>query len=222
MKSDAFCVALKSDAFSIKSDAVRLLCVKPRIHTHSLSAKAPAAAVLFSGQALHEAFDSVALDDDVFYLFLQKQKIGAELHIYLEEGTYHKRLFRGPNTNDMKNVCRQDTGHSYSRWSVAPCRVCTCSPVPFVNSCVPEPGGHAVHRLVSCERKKPAVHALHVRGRNRGSGVVSGGLVSGSGVVLGGLVSGSGVVSGGLVSGSREGEGVVCVVVLWYFGSFNS
>ena len=41
-------------------------------------------------------------DDDVFYLFLQKQKIGAELHVYLEEGTYHKRLFRGPNTNDMK------------------------------------------------------------------------------------------------------------------------
>jgi len=32
---------------------------------------------------------------------LQKQKIGAELHIYLEEGTYHKRLFRGSNTNDM-------------------------------------------------------------------------------------------------------------------------
>jgi predicted permease len=42
------------------------------------------------------------IDDDVFYLFLQKQKIGAELHVYLEEGTYHKRLFRGPNTNDMK------------------------------------------------------------------------------------------------------------------------
>jgi hypothetical protein len=41
-------------------------------------------------------------DDDVFYLFLQKQKIGTDLHIYLEEGTYHKRLFRGPNTNDMK------------------------------------------------------------------------------------------------------------------------
>ncbi len=41
-------------------------------------------------------------DDDVFYLFLQKQKIGAELHIYLEEGTYHKRLFRGPNPKDMK------------------------------------------------------------------------------------------------------------------------
>jgi hypothetical protein len=42
-------------------------------------------------------------DDDVFYLFLQKQKIGAELHIHLEEGTYHKRLFGGPNTNDMKS-----------------------------------------------------------------------------------------------------------------------
>jgi hypothetical protein len=26
-------------------------------------------------------------DDDVFYLFLQKQKTGAEFHIYLEEGT---------------------------------------------------------------------------------------------------------------------------------------
>ena len=26
-------------------------------------------------------------DDDVFYLFLQKQKIGAKLHIYLSEGT---------------------------------------------------------------------------------------------------------------------------------------
>ncbi len=41
-------------------------------------------------------------DDDVFYLFLRKQEMRAELHIYLEEGTYHKRLFRGPNTNDMK------------------------------------------------------------------------------------------------------------------------
>ena len=40
-------------------------------------------------------------DDDVFYLFLQKQKIGAKLHIYLEEGTYHERLFTGPSTNDM-------------------------------------------------------------------------------------------------------------------------
>ena len=46
--------------------------------------------------------NKIASFNDVFYLFLQKQKIGAELHIYLEEGTYHKRLFRGPSTNDMK------------------------------------------------------------------------------------------------------------------------
>ena len=44
----------------------------------------------------------IPCDDDVIYLFLQKQKLEAELHIYLEEGTYHKRLFRGPNTKDMK------------------------------------------------------------------------------------------------------------------------
>jgi len=31
-----------------------------------------------------------------------KNKIGTELHIYLEEGTYHKRLFKWPSTNDMK------------------------------------------------------------------------------------------------------------------------
>ena len=41
-------------------------------------------------------------DDDVFYLFLQKQKIEAKLHIDLYEGTYHKRFFRGPSTNDMR------------------------------------------------------------------------------------------------------------------------
>ena len=29
-------------------------------------------------------------------------KIGAEFHIYLEEGTSHKRLFRGTSTDDMK------------------------------------------------------------------------------------------------------------------------
>jgi hypothetical protein len=34
-------------------------------------------------------------DDDVFYSC--RNKLGAELHIYLEEGTYHKRLFRGPS-----------------------------------------------------------------------------------------------------------------------------
>ena len=44
----------------------------------------------------------IRIDDDVFYLFLQKQKIGAELHIYLEEDMYYRRLFRGPCTNDMK------------------------------------------------------------------------------------------------------------------------
>jgi hypothetical protein len=31
-------------------------------------------------------------DDDVFFLFLQKQKIGSEFHIYLEEGTYQKKF----------------------------------------------------------------------------------------------------------------------------------
>jgi hypothetical protein len=42
-------------------------------------------------------------DDNVFYMFLQKQKIGAKLHIPL--GRYvpsEKRLFRGSSTNDMK------------------------------------------------------------------------------------------------------------------------
>ena len=42
--------------------------------------------------------------DDVFYLFLQKQKIRAELHIYLEEGTYRKRLFRGEDTDNLPVV----------------------------------------------------------------------------------------------------------------------
>ena len=31
-----------------------------------------------------------------------RNKIGDKLYIYLEEGTDHKRLFRGPSTNDMK------------------------------------------------------------------------------------------------------------------------
>ena len=34
-------------------------------------------------------------DDDVFYLFLQKQKIGAKLQIYLCQGTYSKGGDRG-------------------------------------------------------------------------------------------------------------------------------
>jgi hypothetical protein len=29
-----------------------------------------------------------------------RNKVGAKLHIYLEEGTYPKRLFRGTSTND--------------------------------------------------------------------------------------------------------------------------
>jgi hypothetical protein len=36
------------------------------------------------------------------FICSSRNKIGAELHIYLEEGTYNKRLLRGPSTNDMK------------------------------------------------------------------------------------------------------------------------
>jgi len=36
------------------------------------------------------------------FICSRSNKIGAELHIYLEEGMYHKRLFRWTSTNDMK------------------------------------------------------------------------------------------------------------------------
>jgi hypothetical protein len=34
----------------------------------------------------------------MFFICCCRNKIGTELHIYLEEGTYHKRLFRGPKS----------------------------------------------------------------------------------------------------------------------------
>jgi hypothetical protein len=43
-------------------------------------------------------------DDDVFYLFLQKQKIGAELHIYLEYwSTYYKAV--GVCGGEVEDMC---------------------------------------------------------------------------------------------------------------------
>ena len=54
------------------------------------------------------------------------------LLIYLEEGTYHTRLFRGPRTNDMKN---QD-GPSHSWVSSVP-HGCTCVSYEEEDICVP-------------------------------------------------------------------------------------
>ncbi len=42
--------------------------------------------------------------DDVFYLFLQKQKTGAELHIYLEEGTEFRYWVSGPHTVQYRTL----------------------------------------------------------------------------------------------------------------------
>jgi hypothetical protein len=71
------------------------------------------------------------IDDDVFYFFLQKQKIGAELHIYLEEGTYHKMLFRGPNTNDVKNDRLDPRDHGSAKTCSSHC---TLSPAGLLHS----------------------------------------------------------------------------------------
>jgi len=43
---------------------------------------------------LRETTSRGLLISDVFY-FTCRNKIGTELHIYLEEGTYHKRLLCG-------------------------------------------------------------------------------------------------------------------------------
>ncbi len=45
-------------------------------------------------EALPECYRE-ASSHDVFCLFLQKQKRGAELHMYLEEGTYYRGCLEG-------------------------------------------------------------------------------------------------------------------------------
>jgi hypothetical protein len=54
-------------------------------HQHQTS---PPATRLSAQQTVPQHGEGDDDDDDVFYLFLRKQKIGAKLHIYLEEGTY--------------------------------------------------------------------------------------------------------------------------------------
>ena len=72
-ESDAFTFHSESDAFTFHSEAdafdaftsdtfAEAASVKPRMHTHALSSSAPASTVSWcSGQAPHDAFESVAL-----------------------------------------------------------------------------------------------------------------------------------------------------------------
>jgi hypothetical protein len=64
-------------------------------HTQDCAGAAAAAALI-------DSFSVPSMVMMMPFICSCRNKIGAELHIYLEEGTYHKRLFRGPITNDMK------------------------------------------------------------------------------------------------------------------------
>jgi hypothetical protein len=47
-------------------------------------------------------FRKVMMMSFKLFIWSCRNQIGTELHVYLEKGTYHKRLFRGPSRNDMK------------------------------------------------------------------------------------------------------------------------